>query len=105
MTIPGDDISDSDDESPVVADEIMIVAEKNLRRFTPVLDRITPAKSKQGFADYVNTKGKNNIANHRKDRRHQVSLFYILHWVLRPASVTGFEVKVVYVTHDLANSN
>jgi len=64
-------ISDSDDESPVVADEIMIVAEKNLRRFPPVLDRITPAKSKQGFADYVNTKGKNNIANHRKDRRHQ----------------------------------
>ena len=92
MTIPGDDISDSDDESPVVADEIMIVAEKNLRRFPPVLDRITPAKSKQGFADYVNTKGKNNIANHRKDRRHQVSSIYILHWVLRPASVTGFEV-------------
>jgi len=51
----------SDDEC---TSGVMIVGEKQLRPFPPVLNRDTPAKAKQGYAEYARE-------NHRQQRRNQ----------------------------------
>jgi len=58
----------SDDESDHRAsssnNEITIVGEKKMKPFPSVLNRLTPAKAKQGYAEYLRD-------NHRQQRRNQ----------------------------------